>query len=407
MNVIYLYFEDAYIRIPFYGYHDSELLGKLVNSRLGSWDSESQQYILPLKKYDNVLFGKIVSGKPFVEVLREKEHPVMVYGFFSGYDQADEDKEKALDANLGNKTQKDAYFAPGMYASLQDLPENFFSPWDKKLEAELLARKYSVHTRKAYVHYNQALCQWLQKAPASVTNEDIKQFLAFMEKTEKLSASSMNLALSAFKFFYRYVFKADTAKEGHRPRQDKRLPIVLSKSEIVKLLKNERNLKHRLLLMMVYASGLRVSEVVNLKRQDVDLARKALLIISGKGRKDRYTIISDTVAETLKDYYYHYEITDWLFPGADPACHLTIRSAQHICEHALKKANINKNASIHSLRHSFATHLLESGTDICYIKELLGHSSIRTTERYTHVARRKTLNITSPLDTINQGDEDL
>ena len=158
--------------------------------------------------------------------------------------------------------------------------------------------------------------------------------------------------------------------------------------------------------MMVYASGFRVSEVVNLKRKDIDIDRKSIMIVGGKGRKDRYTIISKTVIETLKIYYSQYKITDWLFTGADPLQHLSIRSAQHICKHALKRAKIAKTASIHSLRHTFATHLLESGTDITYIKELLGHGSIHTTERYTHVARRKTLKITSPLDMIDQPDED-
>jgi site-specific recombinase XerD len=127
-----------------------------------------------------------------------------------------------------------------------------------------------------------------------------------------------------------------------------------------------------------------------------------LIIKSGKGRKDRYTIMSDMVINALEDYYSRYDVTGWLFSGAEPGKHLVMRSAQHIFEHALKEAKIEKTASIHSLRHSFATHLLESGTDIRYIQELLGHSSIRTTERYTHVARWKALAITSPLDTIGE-----
>jgi site-specific recombinase XerD len=156
--------------------------------------------------------------------------------------------------------------------------------------------------------------------------------------------------------------------------------------------------------MMAYASSLRVGEVVKLRRKNVDFDRKVIRIVAGKGRKDRDTIMSDTVKETLKFYYAQGKITDLLFPGANPKRHLSIRSAQHIFENALKKAGIEKNASIHSLRHSFATHLLESGYDITYIKGLMGHGSIHTTERYTHVAKRKILNVTSPLDTIDQGD---
>ena len=200
--------------------------------------------------------------------------------------------------------------------------------------------------------------------------------------------------------------KRDTVREQKRPRQDKRLPVVFSKYEVKRMFDSETNPKHKNLLMMVYASGLRVSEVVNLRRKDIDFDRKVIRVVAGKGRKDRDTIMSDTVKETLKFYYTQYNITDWLFPGAYPNHHLSIRTAQHIFKNALKRARIEKRASIHSLRHSFATHLLESGYDITYIGELLGHRSINTTSRYTHVAKRKTLKITSPLDTIDQIDED-
>ena len=216
----------------------------------------------------------------------------------------------------------------------------------------------------------------------------------------------MNSALSAFKFFYRQILNRDTAREQKRPRQDKRLPVVFSKAEIKKIFDSVLNPKHRLLLMTGFASGLRVSELVNLRRQNVDFSRKVIRVVAGKGRKDRETIMSETAYVALKYYYNRYRITDWIFPGADPSRHLSIRTAQQIFKNALKKASIDKKASIHSLRHTFATHLLESGTDITYIKELMGHGSIRTTERYTHVAKRKSLKITSPLDTIDQEGED-
>jgi site-specific recombinase XerD len=156
--------------------------------------------------------------------------------------------------------------------------------------------------------------------------------------------------------------------------------------------------------MMVYTSGLRVSEVVSLKRRDLDIARETINIHSSKGRKDRCTLISETVINALAEYYTRYNVTDWLFSVADPGKHLSIRSAQHIFKHALKRVKIEKDVTLHSLRHSFATHLLEGGTDIRYIQELLSHASILTTERYTYVARRKMLSITSPLDNIDKGD---
>jgi site-specific recombinase XerD len=212
----------------------------------------------------------------------------------------------------------------------------------------------------------------------------------------------MNLAISAFKFFYSQVLKKNIAQEQHRPRQDKRLPAVLAKSEVKLLLDREKNPKHRLLLMLAYSSGLRVSEVIALKREHIDLNRKTVLIHLGKGRKDRYTLLSDRAAAFIKDYCALYAIDSWLFPGQGASPHLTVRSAQSIFDKALVKAGIQKHGlSIHSLRHTFATHLMENGTDIKYIQTLLGHASLRTTERYTHIARRDVLRIQSPLDNLS------
>jgi site-specific recombinase XerD len=151
---------------------------------------------------------------------------------------------------------------------------------------------------------------------------------------------------------------------------------------------------------LAYSSGLRVSEVTALKKEDIDLSRKTIFIRSGKGRKDRFTLLSDRAALFIKEYCLLYSIEGWLFPGQPASQHLSIRSAQSIFDKAMQKAGISKNASIHSLRHSFATHLLEGGTKVRYIQELLGHVSIRTTGRYTHVARRSVLRIHSPLDNL-------
>jgi site-specific recombinase XerD len=222
-----------------------------------------------------------------------------------------------------------------------------------------------------------------------------------MEK-DGYSAAAMNLAISAVKFFFRNVLDNNSVREQRRPRQDKKLPTVFSKEEIKKILDMENNHKHRLLLMLVYSSGLRVSEAVILKREDIDFSRKVVYIKAGKGRKDRCTILSEKVALFLGEYCDIYGIQTWLFPGQPINRHLSIRSAQHIFEKAALRAGITKSTSIHGLRHTFATHLLESGTDIRYIQTLLGHSSLRTTERYTHVARHNVLSIQSPLDSILQ-----
>jgi integrase/recombinase XerD len=176
--------------------------------------------------------------------------------------------------------------------------------------------------------------------------------------------------------------------------------MILSKEEVSKILSLEKNPKHRLLLMLVYSSGLRVSEVVALKKEHIDLSRKVIYIRLGKGRKDRSTLLSEKAANYIVEYYKYFNIDKWVFPGQPAVKHLSIRSAQNIFDKSVRRAAILKEISIHSLRHTFATHLLESGTDIRYIQELLGHSSLRTTELYTHVARRNVLKIKSPLDTI-------
>jgi integrase/recombinase XerD len=169
----------------------------------------------------------------------------------------------------------------------------------------------------------------------------------------------------------------------------------------VRLLRALLNIKHRTVLALAYSGGLRVSEVTALKPEDIDLSRNLIYIRKAKGRKDRYTLLSKKTANLLKKYINAYKPEKWLFEGQNPANHLSIRSAEKVFENACKAAGIKKKVSIHCLRHSFATHLLENGTDIRYIQELLGHASSRTTQIYTHIAKRDFLKITSPLDRID------
>jgi site-specific recombinase XerD len=231
-----------------------------------------------------------------------------------------------------------------------------------------------------------------------MTREDITHYLAYIDRVLQQSASSMNTAISALKFFYGNVLKQNTANVSKRPRNDKKLPMVIARTEVRRLFEAETNIKHRLLLMLAYSAGLRVSEIAQLKPEDIDFERKLILVRRGKGRKDRYTMLSEQAAQVLKEYYQLQPPGRWVFPGIDPLNHLTIRSAQHIFEQAAQKAGITRDISIHTLRHSFATHLLENGTDIRYIQDLLGHRSVKTTQRYTHVAHTHALNIQSPLD---------
>jgi site-specific recombinase XerD len=407
MEIVYIFCEPKRIRVPLFGY-DKPLFSFFI-SRGGVWDKTHGEFIFDVNTSVERLY-RAAPGVPFVMISDQSPVPMRVFGF------------------LGRPWQESAYYykpkaerpvtvaerpvsspRPTTVASLSIVPlppsesDKFPNHWEIKLETELRAVKYSRQTRLSYMYYNRFLCHYLQKLPEEIQAFDIKKFLAAVEQGRDYSAATMNQALSAIKFFYTRVLPKDIIEEQHRPRQDRRLPVVLSKEEIKKILLLETNSKHRLLLMMVFASGLRVSEVVSLKKKDVDTSRQTIKIL-GKGRKERYSLVSDTVKNTLEEYYSRYNIDEWLFSGADPGKHLSIRSAQHIFEHALKRAKIEKTASIHSLRHSFATHLLEGGTDIRYIQELLGHASIVTTERYTHVARRKVLSIRSPLDNLDKPD---
>ena len=386
MKVAYIYSESGSMRIPFIG-ADIPMFNRLA-ALGGKWNQLGHEFIFG-KAMTASCFSREFPGIPFVWVNGNAPSPVRVYGF--------------LERPWGKPTQS-GEIKTGQANVQPILPDKLSEHWRKKLEAKLRSRKYSQRTLDAYLYNVRLLCRTLQKTPEEIQPDDVTDFLADLEKNKAYSASSINLAISGIKFFYKEVYKYKSILDQRRPRQDKRLPVVLSQAEIKKILAAEKNLKHRLLLMLVYASGLRVSEAVNLKCHDVDIDRKLVNIISGKGRKGRCTIMSETSIDTLINYCSQYETVNWLFPGVNPARHLSIRTAQRICELAFKKAGIKKNASIHSLRHSFATHLLESGTDIRYIKELLGHKSIRTTERYTHVARGKINRIVSPLDNIDRED---
>ncbi|MCL2130655.1 MAG: site-specific integrase [Treponema sp.] len=394
MIVIYFFCDSSQVRVYFFGY-DPYVFTLLVNLG-GVWNKAQRQFIFN-QKMRVEQFSRIFYKVPCVWVEENNPIPLKVYGFFER--PWDDDANEVLsDEVLPDKflPDEEVYSPRTSPGHLCFFPEG----WLKKLETELRSRKYSRNTITSYIYYNRILCDYLHKSPEEIQIDDIKKFLASMEKEKKYSSSSMNLAISAFRFFYANILNKDIIKEKTRPHSDKQLPMVLDKTEIEKILKTEKNKKHHLLLMLVYSSGLRVSEVVTLKKENIDLSRRVIHIKQGKGRKDRYTILSEKATEYLIEYCSFYNIHTWLFPGCPETRHLSIRSAQSIFEKAIYNAGIYKNISIHCLRHTFATHLLENGIDIHYIQKLLGHSNLRTTERYAHIARRSVLSIQSPLDTF-------
>lgn len=266
------------------------------------------------------------------------------------------------------------------------------------LAQELVIRGFSKRTIKAYLSINRRFLGFLGKSAKEATSEDVKKFLAGL-KFQGLSNTSLNLVISALKFYFEQVLKRKLFFNLHRPKREQYLPTVLSKEEIIKLIEGVANLKHTLLLSLLYGSGLRVSEVVALKINQLDSNQGRLLVKAGKGAKDRFTILSKHSAELLKEYLLAVSSDQiYLFSGAGGRGHLTERSAQKIFDQAVERAGIKKAASCHSLRHSFATHLLENGTDIRVIQKLLGHHNIKTTQIYTQVSNSLLGRVVSPLD---------
>jgi site-specific recombinase XerD len=271
----------------------------------------------------------------------------------------------------------------------------------KDLRKELASRKYSYKTIKGYLYYNKDFMNHVRKNPSEIKDEDIKDYLVYLAEEKGSATSTLNQAINALKFYYGTVLKKKFIYEVRRPRKDKKLPVVLSPEEVAKILGVAGNIKHRAILMLVYSAGLRVGEVVRLKPEDIDSNRMLIHIRGSKGRKDRYTMLSKRALETLNRYWKVYKPTKWLFEGARAGRYISIRTVQKIFEHACEKAGMKKDITVYTLRHSFATHLLETGTDLRYIQELLGHAHSKTTEIYTHVSTRNISRIRSPLDNLD------
>lgn len=269
----------------------------------------------------------------------------------------------------------------------------------QKLETELKIRGFSKKTIDAYIYHNKNFLNFVKKEPQSVTEDDGKNYIAHLMSNKKYRPSSINLAISSLKFFYNEILRNSAFNNVKAPKLEKKLPTVLTKEEIKKLLNAAENPKHKLLIEFMYSSGLRVSECVSLKIDDLDLAEKIGKIKHGKGNKERYIILSDNLINHFNDYIKSKkDDSPYIFSIKNHP--ITIRQAQKVVKEAAKKAGIKKRVFCHALRSSFATHLLEAGTDIRVIQELLGHSNLSTTQIYTKVSTQQLKKVKSPLDTL-------
>ncbi len=266
------------------------------------------------------------------------------------------------------------------------------------VQRELKIRNYSGRTVDAYTRYFDEYREYTKNLGKQVElagADNVKNFL-LIKKEQNCSPSTLNIYLSAIKFYYRHVIKYPLEIDIKFPKRNRRLPVVLSNQEILEIIGNLNNRKHRLIIALAYGSGLRVSEVVNLRTKDLDFARKLINVRQAKGNKDRVTLLPDCLKNQLWEIGRSREPNDYVFISQRGG-KMSARTVQKVFQNALQKTGLRKNASFHSLRHSFATHLLESGTDMKFIKELLGHQNIRTTEIYTHVTDKGLGIIDSPL----------
>jgi integrase/recombinase XerD len=270
----------------------------------------------------------------------------------------------------------------------------------QRMRDELELRNYSGKTTRTYVNHVLRFLRATGKPAEQLEPKDARTYLLGL-LDRGLSRSHQDQAISAIRFLAHHVLHDDTlCQEAPRPRKERMLPSVLSAEEVRRFLRCLSSPKHRALAMLIYSAGLRVGEAVRLRVEDLDLDRRLVHVRGGKGRKDRYTLLSDVAVVAVATYRQTHPVGPYLFPGQRFDRPLTARSVQHIVARARKAAGIEKRLTPHTLRHSFATHLLEKGTDIRYIQELLGHASTKTTEIYTHVSKRKLSRIRSPLDDL-------
>jgi integrase/recombinase XerD len=271
----------------------------------------------------------------------------------------------------------------------------------KQMDGDLVVRGMSVRTREAYLGAVAGLAKYYARRPDQISAPEVQNYLLHLVEERKLAWSSCNIVAQGLKFFYRVTLKrSETQFDIPRARQPQKLPRILSREEIVALIENTANLKHRAILMTAYGAGLRLNEICHLKVTDIDSDRMMIRVEQGKGAKDRYTLLSPRLLKELRRYWVAHRPKEWLFTRKNPARPIGEETVHRIYHAAKARAGIVKQGGIHSLRHAFATHLLEAGVDIHTIQRLLGHGHISTTLRYFHLARQHLAKTPSPLELL-------
>jgi len=271
--------------------------------------------------------------------------------------------------------------------------------YQRTFENYLCLQRVSPKTKEAYLRAVAQISTFHNLPPKDLTNDQVQDYLLYSIQERELAWSSCNVLFCGLKKYYQEFLGRNELEFSIPPRtRSKKLPMLLSRKEVADLLMSVSNLKHRALLATVYGSGLRVSEVVKLKAEHIDSNRMMIRVEQGKGRKDRYTILSEKCLQLLKNHWRAHQPEEWLFFGKDKQLSMSIGTAQRVYYNAKSKANITKGRGIHTLRHCFASHLLEGGTEIYAIKKWMGHTSLKTTYKYIHLSPEYLSKTQSPLD---------
>lgn len=351
------------------------------------WSRTHQCWHLPLHR-DNfylltsVLQGKaIVNSKPLLQHFKKHESPA----------------NAPLPVTAAAKVPKTTTQPAGVYAvNKHVLPA---------MQQQLQLKAYSPSTIKTYLNEVQQFLQLIKgKAADEFTSQRLKDYLQYCYTELKLSENTLHSRINALKFYYEQVLKKEKLFwEIPRPKKPLQLPNIFNQDEIAAIIKSVVNKKHKVMLMLAYSGGLRVSEVVTIKTYDIDSKRMTIFISKAKGKKDRIVTLSPVLLVMLREYALEYkpDKKGYLFAGSTKGSSYSTRSLQEIIQAAKNKAGIMRPGSIHSLRHSFATHLIEKGTDVTMIQKLLGHNDLKTTLRYLHTSNKDLLKIISPLDDLD------
>jgi integrase/recombinase XerD len=271
-----------------------------------------------------------------------------------------------------------------------------------QMKEDLLLKAYSPHTQRAYLCCVRQFVRHYMRSPQEMGEQEVRDFLLHLVRDRNASPATQDMYVSALKFLYVVTLKRpEVVKDLSHPKRPKTLPVILSPEEVLRVFAAIRSVKYKAIIAAAYAAGLRISEVCSLSVSDIDSQRMRIHIRSGKGKKDRYVMLGESLLVLLRQYYQAVRPQgEYLFPGQKPQSHISTTAVSSVLRQVIRETSLAKKVSMHTFRHCFATHLMEAGTDIRILQVLLGHSSIRTTLRYTHITDRLVQKLVSPLDLI-------